>query len=138
MSLLLALVLIQEDVEAQLKRMLEKHPASDLDGDGTLTEREAGRYFMRTVQKKRPNRGCGIRDRSLIQSYEARTFESMPYRLLKPLKVESERRYPLVVSLHGSGGIGDDNRSNLRFWNGVMARQEWREKYPCVVLVPPP
>jgi predicted peptidase len=60
----------------------------------------------------------------------------MPYRFLKPLRLEPGRRYPLIISLHGSGGIGDDNVSNLRFWNGVMARRKWREKYPSFVIVP--
>jgi len=124
------------DVADELARMLTKHPGADTNRDGTLTEDEAGEYILRTFQRKRPNRGPGIRDRSLIDVYEARTYKSMPYRLLKPLSIEPNRRYPLIISLHGSGGIGDDNLSNLRFWNGVMARAAWREKYPSVVLVP--
>lgn len=124
------------DVADELARMLAKHPEADANRDGTLTEEEAGDYILRTFQRKRPNRDPGIRDRSLIGVYEARTYKSMPYRLLKPLSIESGRRYPLIISLHGSGGIGDDNLSNLRFWNGVMARAEWRDKYPSVVLVP--
>jgi predicted peptidase len=124
------------DVADELARMLAKYPEADANRDGTLTEEEAGDYILRTFQRKRPNRGPGIRDRSLVDVYEARTYGSMPYRLLKPLRIESGHRYPLIISLHGSGGIGDDNVSNLRFWNGVMARAAWREKYPCVVLVP--
>ncbi len=124
------------DVADELARMLAKHPEADADRDGTLTEGEAGDYILRTLQRKRPNRGPGIRDRSLIDAYEARTYKSMPYRLLKPPGIEPGRRYPLTISLHGSGGIGNDNLSNLRFWNGVMARRQWREKYPCFVLVP--
>ena len=123
-------------VADELARMRTLHPEADADRDGTLTEEEAGRYFMRKVQKKRPNRGTGIGNRSLIDLYEARSFRTMPYRLLKPARIEPDRRVPLIISLHGSGGIGTDNRSNLRFWNGVMARPEWRRKYPSVVLVP--
>jgi predicted peptidase len=55
---------------------------------------------------------------------------------MKPVRIESDRSYPLIISLHGSGGVGDDNVSNLRFWNGVMARRGWREKYPAFVIVP--
>jgi predicted peptidase len=124
------------DVADELARMLAKYPEADANRDGTLTEDEAGNYILRTFQRKRPNRGPGIRNRSLIGVYEARTYKSMPYRLLKPLRIEPGRRYPLIISLHGSGGIGDDNVSNLRFWNGVMARRQWREKNPCFVLVP--
>ena len=124
------------DVADELAHMLNKYPEADTNRDGTLTEDEAGIYILRYVQRKRPNRGTGIGDRALIDLYEARTYKSMPYRILKPLNIEPGRRYPLIVSLHGSGGIGDDNRSNLRFWNGVMAQKQWREKYPAIVIVP--
>ena len=124
------------DVADELAHMLAKHPEADANRDGKLTEDEAGIFILRKFQRKRPNRGAGIRDRSLINAYEPRTYKAMPYRLLKPLRIESGRRYPLIISLHGSGGIGDDNFSNLRFWNGVMAKREWRQKYPAFVLVP--
>jgi predicted peptidase len=126
----------EADVADELARMLVKYPAADANRDGKLTEDEAGDYILRTFQRKRPNRGPGIRDRSLIDVYEARTYRTMPYRLMKPIRLEAGRRYPLVISLHGSGGIGDDNLSNLRFWNGVMAQPKWREEYACFVLVP--
>jgi len=124
------------DVKAELNKMLARYPEADANRDGTLTEEEAAAYVFRTRQKGRMNRGTGIGDRSLITAYEARQYKTMPYRLMKPLRLEAGRRYPLIVSLHGSGGIGDDNLSNLRFWNGVMARRAWREKYPAFVLAP--
>ena len=124
------------DVGSQLQRMVSSHPEADANGDGALTKEEAATYIFNTRQRGSMNRGPGIRDRSLIDAYEARSHGSMPYRLMKPLHVEPGKRYPLIVSLHGSGGVGDDNLSNLRFWNGVMARPEWRRKYPSFVLVP--
>jgi len=124
------------DVADELAHMLTKYPKADANRDGTLTEKEAGNYILRTFQRKRPNRDPGLRSRSLIDVYEARKYKSMPYRLLKPIRIEPGRRYPLIISLHGSGGIGDDNVSNLRFWNGVMAGQQWREKHACFALVP--
>ncbi|MDE0104341.1 MAG: hypothetical protein OXN89_18370 [Bryobacterales bacterium] len=125
-----------EDVGIQLQRMLSSHPDADADGDGALTEDEAAAYIFKTRQRGRMNRGPGIRDRALIDAYEPRLHGLMPYRLMKPLHIEPGKRYPLIISLHGSGGVGDDNLSNLRFWNGVMARPEWRRKYPSFVLVP--
>lgn len=124
------------DVAAQLARMLAAHPTADANGDGTLTEDEAGRYILRKVQRKRPNRGPGMRASALIDLYEPGSHPAIGYRLMKPIRTEPGRRYPLVISLHGSGGIGDDNLSSLRFWNGVMAQRQWREEYPCYVLVP--
>lgn len=127
---------VHADSIEELAQMLTHHPLSDANQDRTLTEDEAGNYFMKTFQKKRPNLGTGIGDKSLIDTYEARSYKSMPYRLLKPLETQADQRYPLIISLHGSGGIGNDNRSNLRDWNGIMAQESWREKYPCVVIVP--
>jgi predicted peptidase len=124
------------DVEAQLAKMLAAHPEADTDSNGKLTEAEAADYILKTRRRGRQNLGPGIRDKSLIASYEPAEFEGMPYRLMPPLEVEPGKRYPLVVSLHGSGGTGDDNLSSLRVWNGVMARPEWREQYPAYVLVP--
>ncbi len=45
------------DVTRELARMLAKHPEADANGDGTLTEDEAGDYILRKFQRKRPNRG---------------------------------------------------------------------------------
>lgn len=124
------------DVEAQLAKMLAAHPEADTDSNGRLTEAEAADYILKTRRKGRQNLGPGIRDKSLIASYEPAAFEGMPYRLMPPLAVDPGKRYPLVVSLHGSGGTGDDNLSSLRVWNGVMARPAWRERYPAYVLAP--
>ena len=124
------------DVGSELQRMLASHPDADANRDGALTEDEAAQYIFKTRQRGRMNRGPGIRNRTLIDAYEARSHGSMPYRLMQPLRIEPGKRYPLIVSLHGSGGVGDDNLRNLRFWNGVMAQPEWRKKYPSFVLVP--
>ena len=124
------------DVEAQLAKMLAAYPEADTNADGRLTEAEAADYILKTRRRGRQNLGPGIRDKSRIAAYEPHTFEGMPYRLMSPLQLEPGKRYPLIVSLHGSGGTGDDNLSSLRVWNGVMARPEWREQYPAYVLVP--
>lgn len=128
--------LSRADVEAELKRMLARYPEADANGDGALTEKEAADYLVRTRRKGRVNRGTGIGDKSLIQACEARRYKTVSYRLMKPLRIEPGKRYPLIVSLHGSGGVGDDNLSNLRRWNEVMARTAWREKHPAFVLAP--
>jgi predicted peptidase len=124
------------DVEAELAAMLAARPEADTNGDGKLSEQEAADYMLRVRRKGRTNSGTGIGDKSLIDSYEAHQRGQLRYRLMRPLALEQGKRYPLIVSLHGSGGTGDDNVSNLRIWNGFMARPAWREKYPAYVLVP--
>lgn len=45
-----------------------------------------------------------------------------------------ERRYPLVVSLHGSGERGDDNVAQLA--NGIAVLERTRRTRPCIVVAP--
>ncbi|MEJ6571201.1 MAG: hypothetical protein QNL39_04380, partial [Akkermansiaceae bacterium] len=70
--------------------------------------------------------------------YEAKTFGKLNYRLMSPidLKNNTEKKYPLILSLHGAGGRGTKNIKNLRRWNGLLAEESLRRKYPCYVLAP--
>jgi predicted peptidase len=76
----------------------------------------------------------------LQNKYEARTHKSgweMPYRLFRPQGVE---KLPLVVYLHGSGGLGNDNLKQLAFGN-IFGTRVWllpenQKRFPCYVLVP--
>lgn len=57
----------------------------------------------------------------------------LPCRVLLPRPYAPEaRRYPLVVSLHGSGERGTDNRAQLR--NGLSRFEERRHE--CIVVAP--
>ena len=84
---------------------------------------------------RRLNRGAGV-PQEIIDAYEARVFEGMPYRLLLPADFEAARKYPLILNLHGGGGVGNDNRSNLRDWSAKFVDPAWRAKYPCIVVTP--
>jgi len=76
--------------------------------------------------------------------YEARTYKGaqqgdwvMPYRLFKP---EAQGKLPLVVYLHGSGGLGDDNEKQLTLGNTFGTRiwllPENQKAFPCYVVAP--
>jgi predicted peptidase len=61
----------------------------------------------------------------------------MPYRLFRP---ETTARVPLVLYLHGSGGLGDDNVKQLGLGN-VFGTRVWllpenQKHFPCYVVVP--
>lgn len=60
----------------------------------------------------------------------------LPYRVLAPLKPEPGVRYPLVLQLHGSGGIGTDNLRQLDRLAKSWAMPEIRARYQAYVLVP--
>ena len=74
-------------------------------------------------------------------SYEAKTYvnadgQKLPYRLLKPEKIEPGKRYPLVLFLHGLGERGTDNVRQLLRGAGEFAKPANRRKYPCFVVAP--
>jgi predicted peptidase len=60
----------------------------------------------------------------------------MPYRLLKPPKVEAGKKYPLVLVLHGWGERGADNQKQLKDFGALFLKSEVRKRFPCFVLVP--
>jgi predicted peptidase len=76
----------------------------------------------------------------LEKKFEARTHKSdwtMPYRLFRP---EAAGKAPLVLCLHGSGGLGDDNSKQLGLGNTFGIRvwlfPENQKRFPCHVVAP--
>ena len=70
-----------------------------------------------------------------LGAYEAGYFGACPTGSMKPISLDTSKSYPLVVSLHGAGGKGSDNKANMRMaWLAALAREELRRKYPCFVL----
>lgn len=58
------------------------------------------------------------------------------YRLFSPSKIESGRKYPLVLFLHGAGERGDDNHAQLRHGLAGFASSELQKRHPCFILAP--
>ena len=76
----------------------------------------------------------------IADKFEARTHKSdwtMPYRLFRP---NVSGRLPLVVYLHGSGGLGTDNVKQMGLGNifgtRVWALPENQKELPCYVVAP--
>ena len=76
----------------------------------------------------------------LQKKFEARTHKSylaMPYRLFRP---EAAGKMPLVVYLHGGGGLGSDNEKQLALGN-IYGTRVWllpenQKRFPCYVVAP--
>ena len=82
-----------------------------------------------------------MRSEGLQDNYEARVHKSdwvMPYRLFRPVRAHGKT--PLVMYLHGSGGLGDDNLKQLtlgnRFGTRVWLLPENQRRFPCYVVAP--
>jgi poly(3-hydroxybutyrate) depolymerase/lysophospholipase L1-like esterase len=71
----------------------------------------------------------------LLKDAKGKTVARLPYQLLIPDGAK-KRALPLVVSLHGAGEWGNDNRLQLRYLPEQLARTTQRKKYPCYVLAP--
>ena len=79
----------------------------------------------------------------ISELFEAITFvseqnDTMYYRLLKPLDLNPDKKYPLVVCLAGASARGTDNFKQIGFscLPLVLAEKKNLEKYPCYVFVP--
>lgn len=79
----------------------------------------------------------------IAQPFEARTFvnskgDTLRYRLLKPMDYDSTKKYPIVLSLHGSSGCGTDNVKQVaaavtpKLLSGTINRT----KFPAFIYVP--
>ncbi|TWI05834.1 esterase/PHB depolymerase [Luteimonas cucumeris] len=75
-------------------------------------------------------------DEFIAGEFSSRNGTRIPYRLLAPAGADPDERYPLVLVLHGSGAIGEDNRSQLNGFALAWASPELRTRYPAYVLVP--
>lgn len=65
-----------------------------------------------------------------------KSTDSLPYRLLYPLNYNKNKKYPIVVFLHGSGQRGNDNETQLIGVPKRLTDAAGRSKYPCFIFVP--
>ena len=72
--------------------------------------------------------------------FEKRTFRAMPYRLFIPANYDKNKKYPLVLWLHGAWGRGNDNERQIIEGNTpgatVWTKPENLAKNPAFVLAP--
>ena len=60
----------------------------------------------------------------------------LPYRYIEPLNIKSNKKYPVVLFLHGAGERGTDNKAQLLHCSSQFLNPEIREKYPAYVFFP--
>ncbi len=62
--------------------------------------------------------------------------DTLPYRILFPVNFNPEKKYPLVLVLHGAGERGNDNEAQLKYGTELFLKDTIREKYAAIVVYP--
>lgn len=76
-----------------------------------------------------------------LSLFEKKTFKSkagheLPYRILYPKNYTKNKKYPLVLFLHGAGERGNNNETQLVHGARLFLDSVNREKYPAIVIFP--
>ena len=73
-------------------------------------------------------------------SFTPRKFIGMegvlPYQVLMPKNFAKDKKYPLVLFLHGAGERGSDNHKQLVHGSKLFLEEENRTNYPAIVVFP--
>ena len=79
-------------------------------------------------------------DGFVARLYRTRSGQTMPYRLFVPPGYDKSNAYPLVLWLHGAGGIGKDNRRQIQHdqvpGTHLWTKRENQTRHPAFVVVP--
>ncbi len=62
--------------------------------------------------------------------------DTLRYRVLFPDNYSKNKKYPLVIFLHGSGECGNDNKKQLVHGASLFEDQKNRTDFPAIVLFP--
>lgn len=79
---------------------------------------------------------------NLFDKFEKSNFTfkdiTIPYRFYTPENVIKEKKYPLILTLHGAGERGNDNEKQILLHGLAVtwAKEENQKKYPCFILSP--
>jgi predicted peptidase len=80
---------------------------------------------------------ANAQDKSLYQKKQlVLDGDTLPYRILYPKNYSADKKYPLVLFLHGSGERGRDNEKQLFWGAGLFLDSAIRERFPAIVVFP--
>jgi predicted peptidase len=78
--------------------------------------------------------------RLAAKTFTSASGETLPYRLFVASNYDRRKKYPLIVYLHGSGGLGNDNLKQLQLGNVYLidffTQAETQNRHPAFVLAP--
>jgi predicted peptidase len=73
---------------------------------------------------------------SIACNYTDKNGKSMPYRLFLPPGYDAHKKYPLLLSFHGAGSRGNDNKKQLRPWLAGWMDEQVQAQHPCIIVIP--
>lgn len=62
--------------------------------------------------------------------------DTLPYRFVFPENFDPQKKYPLILVLHGAGERGNDNEAQLKYGPKLFLNDTIRAKYPAIVIFP--
>ena len=76
-----------------------------------------------------------------LDIYEKKEFkyadgQVLPYRILYPENYDKNKKYPLLLLLHGAGERGKDNEKQLTHGSKLFITAENRKNFPAIVVFP--
>jgi predicted peptidase len=75
-----------------------------------------------------------------LDVYEKKEFvhngNTLPYRILYPENYDKNKKYPLLLFLHGAGERGKDNEKQLGHGAKLFTTAENRKNFPAIVVLP--
>jgi predicted peptidase len=76
-----------------------------------------------------------------LDIYEKKEFifaegKVLPYRILYPENYDKNKKYPLILFLHGAGERGNDNEKQLTHGAKLFIKAENRKNFPAIVVFP--
>lgn len=86
-----------------------------------------------------------VQSRAILNALPADAFgkhvysidsNTIPYRLLLPKQAGSKQKFPLIIALHNSSRIGNDNERQLEPLTRIWLREDIAARFPAFVLAP--
>jgi len=60
----------------------------------------------------------------------------LPYRILLPEGYDMQKKYPLLLFLHGAGERGADNELQLTHGSELFLAEDFRQRFPAIIVFP--